>query len=256
MTRLLGWLALMLLAAPLLFTAWVSFSPDSFLTPPARVWSFRWYKAFVADSRWTGALFRSLLVAGSAAAVAVFAGAPLAFAVTRYRYQGRTLLSAGAVLPAIIPPAVLGMALLPFLYLLGLWGSMVGVILVHGLLGLPAAFLIVRAHLVQLDPQLEWAARGLGATPWQVTLRVTLPLLRPALIVAAITAFVLSLNESMLTIFIVTPQTETLPAVMWPQLRFAVSPLVAVASCVSTVTATVAGVALFQLYARLVRSTR
>src|SRR5262249_32967107 len=63
----LGWLALLGLLAPLLFAAWVSFSPDSFLTPPTGAWSFRWYLAFAADHRWTAALVRSLIVGGGAA---------------------------------------------------------------------------------------------------------------------------------------------------------------------------------------------
>jgi ABC-type spermidine/putrescine transport system permease subunit II len=229
----LGWAAVCLLLAPLAFAAWVSFSPDSFLTPPAGAWSLRWYAAFAADRRWTAALVRSLVVGAAAAAVAVGAGTPLAYAVARSRFRGRSLLAGAAILPVCVPPAVLGMGLLPFLYAVGLWGNVAGLDLAHGLVALPVVYLIARARLDALGPELEAAARGLGASPWQAALRVTLPLLRPALLAGGAAAFAISLNEGMLTLFLATPSTETLPAVVWPQLRYAPSPLVAVASCVS-----------------------
>jgi ABC-type spermidine/putrescine transport system permease subunit II len=77
------------------------------------------------------------------------------------------------------------------------------------------------------------AARGLGATPGQAARLITLPLALPAILAGVTAAFVGSLNEAMVTLFLATPTTETLPAVVWPQLRYAASPLVAVASCVS-----------------------
>lgn len=225
------------LLAPLAFAVRVSFSPDSFLTYSPGDWSVRWYRAFLSDRRWAAAAGRSLVVAASAAGVALITGVPLAFAVARHRFRGRALLAAGAVLPACVPPAVLGMGLLPVFYAARLWGTLAGLVLAHGLLGLPVVFLVVRAHLAQLGPDLEAAARGLGASAWQAARRVTLPLVRPAVVAGAAAAFVISLNESMLTLFLATPATETLPAVVWPQLRYAASPLVAVASCVSTVIA-------------------
>jgi ABC-type spermidine/putrescine transport system permease subunit II len=229
----LGWLVLLGLLAPLLFAAWVSFSPDSFLTPPTTAWSLKWYLAFAGDHRWTAALVRSLVIGGGAAVVALAAGVPLAYAVSRHRFHGRRLLAGAVLLPTCTPPVVLGMGLLPFLYAAGLWGHPVGLILAHGLIALPIVYLITRTQLVQTGPDLEAAARGLGASPWQTAVRVTLPLVSPALLAGAAAAFAISLNEALLTVFLTTPSNETLPAVIWPQLRFAASPLVAVASCLS-----------------------
>jgi putative spermidine/putrescine transport system permease protein len=127
---------------------------------------------------------------------------------------------------------VLALALLPLLYVVGLGGTLTALVLCHGLLGLPVVYLILQDHVSQLSPELEIAARGLGATAWQAAMRVTFPLLQPALLAGAAAAFVGSLNEAMLTLFLTTPFTETLPAVVWPQLHYAPSPLVAVASCV------------------------
>lgn len=250
MTRLLGWLGLALLLTPLGYAAWVSFSPDSFLTPPTGRWSLRWYEAFADDRRWTGALVRSLWVAAGAAGVALLAGVPLAVAVARHRFRGQTLAAAGAVLPGFVPPAVIGFGLLPLLYLVGLYNSPTGLVLAHGLLGLPVVFLVARTHLDQTPPDLEAAARGLGAGPWQAARRVTLPLLRPALLAGAAAAFVTSLNEGMVSLFLADETRPTLPVVVWNELRFAVSPKVAVASCASTLGALAAVWAAFRVFGR------
>ncbi len=244
-----GAFVLAALLAPLLLAARISFSPDSFLTYSPGEWSLRWYGAFFADRRWTAAGVRSLVVAALAAAVAAAVGALLAFAVARYKFRGRSALAAGAVLPLCVPPAVLGAGLLPVLYALRLWGTVGGLVLAHGLLGLPVVFLVARSHFKQAGADLEAAARGLGATAWQVLWRVSLPLARPAILTGAAVAFVGSLNESMLTLFLATPSTETLPAVVWPELRYAASPLVAVASGLGTLAA-VLGVALFLRFIR------
>jgi ABC-type spermidine/putrescine transport system permease subunit II len=76
---------------------------------------------------------------------------------------------------------------------------------------------------------------------------VTLPLARPALLAGAAAAFAVSLNEALLTLFLATPSTETLPAVVWPQLRYSPSPLVAVASCASAAVALAVAYALVKV---------
>lgn len=212
--------------APVLFTVWVSFSPDSFLTPPTGEWSLRWYRAFAADRVWQAAVWQSLLVATASATVCVLAATPAAFA-------GRPWVSLLLLLPACLPPAALGVGLLPVFHPFGLWGTSLGLILVHATLGLPAAYLIVRSHLTESVVNLGAVANGLGASRWQAAWRVKLPLLRPALIAGWVAAFVLSLNESVVTLFLATPTNQTLAAVAWPQLRYSASPLVAVASVAS-----------------------
>lgn len=229
----LGWLVLVGLFAPILHTAWVSFSPDSFLTPPTGEWSLRWYRRFAEDPRWSAAVGRSLFVAAAAAAVSVMAAVPAAYAVKRARWRGRRILLVALLLPAAIPPAALGMGILPLLHRAGLWGHPLGLILVHATLGLPVAFLIVRTHLTDRLAELESAARGLGANRWQVAWRVSLPLLRPALAAAGVAVFVLSVNEAFVTLFLASPNTETVPAVSWPELRHSPTPVLAVASAVT-----------------------
>jgi len=231
----LGWTIVVGLLAPVLFTLWVSFSPDSFMTPPVGEWSTRWYRTFLHDRRWSAATMRSIIVAISSAVFSVATAAPAAVAAHRAMTRDRRFLTACLMLPAIIPPAALGTGLLPLVHAVHLWGTNLGMVIVHTALGLPIAVLIIQIYLTDELRELEAAARGLGANSWQVTRRVTLPLLSPAFAAAGVAVFVLSLNESLVSLFLATPDNETLPAVIWPQLRYSASPLVAVASCVTTV---------------------
>jgi putative spermidine/putrescine transport system permease protein len=232
-SRLLGWAALLLLLAPILYTAWVSFTPGDLLVPPAADWSLRWYREFFADRRWLASLRNSLIVASLSVTVALVTGLPLAYALARWHFRGRSLLGQGVLLPLGIPAVVLGCGLLPTVHALGLWGNTLGLALAHALLGLPLVCLLTRSALETAGPDLEWAARGLGASPWQAVWRVTLPLIRPAVLAGALLAFVLSLNEFVLSLFLGTPETETLPRVIWPSLRYSLSPLAGAASTVT-----------------------
>jgi ABC-type spermidine/putrescine transport system permease subunit II len=240
---LLGWAALLLLLAPILYTCWVSFTPGELLVPPTADWSLRWYREFLADRRWLAALWNSLLVAGLSVTGSLLTGLPLAYALARWHFRGRALLGQGVLLPLNVPPVVLGIGLLPTVYALGLWGTSLALALAHTLLGLPLVCLLTRTALEAAGPDLEWAARGLGASPWRAVWRVTLPLVRPAVLAGALLAFVLSLNEFVLSLFLGTPETETLPRVIWPSLRYSISPLVGAASTI-TLIVTVAGGAL------------
>jgi len=230
--RAFGWLILLAGLAPLLMAVWVSFSPDSFLTPPVEAWSLKWYRRFADDSRWTAAAGRSLVVAVLSSGACV--GLAL-LAVVSNRTGNRLLLP-----PAVLPPVAIGLGLLPALQRVGLWGTLGSVIVVHTAMGLPVAYLLLRSWAGERLAELELAARGLGANRWAVFLRVTLPVLRPAILAAVVVQFVLSWNEALVTVFLTTSKSETLPVVMWSQLRGSASPLVAVAAVVSATAGLVA----------------
>jgi ABC-type spermidine/putrescine transport system permease subunit II len=233
LSRFFCWLILAALLVPLVLALWISFSPDELLRPPLGEWSLRWYQRFFAEPRWRAALVNSLVVGSGSVLVALATGVPFALAVVRYHFTGRRLLSALVLAPLCVPPLVLGVGLLPLMHALGLWGTGLSLSLAHGLLGLPVVYLATRAALEGVPPEVEDAARGLGAGPWRVFRRVTLPLIRPGVLAGAALAFVLSINESMMTLFLASPETESLARVIWPELRYSLSPMVAVASALT-----------------------
>jgi putative spermidine/putrescine transport system permease protein len=221
---------LLALLWPLGYAAWVSFTPGELLTPPRDDWSLRWYALFFDSPQWTRGLWNSLQIAGLSVAGSLLGGVGLAMAVTRYHFRGRRLLGAAVLLPMFVPAVVLGMGLLPWVRWLGLWGTRLSLASAHALWSLPVVFLVVRAALEEVDADLESAARGLGASPFTTFRRVTMPVIAPSLLVGALMAFVLSLNEFTIALFLATPEIETLPKVIWPNLRYTLTPLVAAAS--------------------------
>ncbi|MBN8909421.1 MAG: ABC transporter permease subunit, partial [Rhodospirillales bacterium] len=109
----------------------------------------------------------------------------------------------------------------------GLIGSPVGLVLAHTCLAVPFVVTSVGASLANFDRRLEQAARSLGATPWGAFRQVTLPLIRPGVLVGALFAFITSFDELIVALFLSGSGAVTLPRRMWDDLRFAIDPTIA-----------------------------
>jgi ABC-type spermidine/putrescine transport system permease subunit II len=246
---------LIALTWPIAYAVWLSFTPGELLEPPVGEWSLRWYRLFFASPQWTDALETSFIVAGLATALSIVSGVGVAVSVARHHFRGRRVLAVATLTPLFLPAVVLGMALLPLARALGIWGTSFSIAAAHALWGMPLVFLVSRAALEEVDRDLELAARGLGASPAQTFMRVTLPVIAPSVVVGALMAFIVSLNELVMALFLGTPGDETLPKVIWPNLRYTLTPLVAAASGVSTLLTLVvfAGVVALMRTERIVR---
>jgi ABC-type spermidine/putrescine transport system permease subunit II len=153
-------------------------------------------------------------------------------AFERYDFPGKRAINLLLVLPLLVPPVVLGMQSLAWHERIKIWGSLWSLALAHSLWAMPLVFMVMRSALRSVDRRLEEAAAGMGAGPLQVFWRVTLPLIWPGLLVSAFFAFITSLNEFVMALFLATPKTQTISTLVWPQLRYNLSPLVAAASAV------------------------
>jgi putative spermidine/putrescine transport system permease protein len=238
--RVVAACVLLMMIAPFAYAIWMSFAPGELLEPPKGEWSLRWYREFLGSAKWTQALATTVEVAMLSLVGSLLGGLCLAIAITRFHFRGRTLLSGAVLLPLFVPGVVLAMGLLPLVMALGLWETPAALAATHCLVTLPVVFLLLRSALAQCDPDLELAARGLGAGPWRAFRRVTLPLILPSVLAGAVVAFILSANEFTLALFLSSPRFRTLPAALWPEARYKETPILAVASCL-TVLATVAG---------------
>lgn len=248
--RLAGWAALAALQVPMAITIWVSFSPGMLPRGAVDGWSLRWYRAFLEDPQWSHAAARSLAAGLLAASVAVPLGTMAALGLRAAGARAGKTALALVLAPACVPAAALGLGWLQSAHASGLAGTWAALVGAHSLLGLPVAVLLARMGLSPRLAELEAAARGLGAGPWVVTRRVTLPNLAPWLLAAFAAVFMISLNDAVVAVFVCGPETETLPVVAWRQLRHAAGPLVAVAG-VATLAASALGLAiLFRLKER------
>lgn len=177
------------------------------------------------------ALRLSLLTSVSATAIAVVVGIPLAWIQARVEYPGRAVVRALTTVPMVLPPVVGGVALLLALGRRGIVGqhlglqlpfSTAGAVLAEVFVAMPFFVLTVEAALRSVDTRLEDAARTLGASPWRVFWRVTLPLVRPSLAAGAVLCWARALGEFGATITFagnLPGTTQTLPLFVYVQLE-------------------------------------
>lgn len=167
---------------------WKSFSLDAWRDP------FKY--ASLVDS-----LELSLKVAGIATAVATVFGTLIALALCRYRFRGSSVVSILLVLPLTTPEVVLGSSLLSLFLNLNARLGFATIVIAHIMFSVSYVALTVRARIRGFDWTLEEAAMDLGATPWRVVRKVTLPLIAPGVVAAAMLSFALSLDDFIITLF-------------------------------------------------------
>jgi spermidine/putrescine transport system permease protein len=168
--------------------------------------------------------------------LATVLGTAIAIAMERFRFRGRTLLDALLFLPIVIPDITMGVSLLVFFSLVfKLIENLLGIRLV---LGLPTVIIghvafnisfvtvTVRARIAELDPAFEEAALDLGANELQSLWRITLPLISPAIVSAALLAFTLSLDDFVIAFFTAGVGTTTLPIFVYGMIKFSVTPAI------------------------------
>lgn len=190
--------------------------------------SFRWFQSAWHNQQVQEASLRSLLVATVAASVASAVATMAAIATTRTPpYRGLTFKYAFINQPLMVPEIVTAVALLIVFSRIKVWTGYTGIgymLLAHTAFCIPFAYLPIRARLENMDLTLERAAADLYATPWQAFRRVTLPLLVPGIIAGFMLAFVISLDDVVITEFVKSGGQETLPTYMLGQLRRVVTP--------------------------------
>ena len=168
----------------------------------------------------TAALRNSILIALGSAFVATVLGTLIALALTRYRFRGRSAMNLFIFVPMATPEIVLGVALLAFFLqardgLNEIFGFSFSfgfptILIAHIMFSISYVVVTVKARTSGLDRNLEDAAQDLGATPWVTFWTVTFPLIAPGILAAGLLAFVLSLDDYVVTVFN-AGSTETLP---------------------------------------------
>ncbi len=213
------------LLAPLLVVAVLSLSADQFLTFPPSGLSLRWYAALVANGPMLAAARTSAILAAIVTVVALLAGVPAALAVTRGLVP--RFLSAVLSAPLLLPTLVIGLALLMALQPLGLVATWPGLALAHIVVVLPFVVRVMSTALAALPPGLEDAAATLGARPLATFLRITLPLAAPGVLAAGTLAYLVSFDETVISLFLVGPRLTTLSIALFRYTESRTDPLVA-----------------------------
>jgi putative spermidine/putrescine transport system permease protein len=220
-------LGYLLLLAPAVLVAIISFSAGDFLTFPPPGLSLRWYVALFGNGELMAALRNSVVLALAVAVVALLAGLPAAYAIARLRFPGRDAIAGFLAAPLLLPTLVLGLALLLALQPLKLAATWPGLLLAHSMVALPFAVRIMTTAFAAVPRDLEEAAWTLGATRLRAVLHVTLPIAAPGAIAAAALCFLVSFDETVISLFLVGPRLSTLPIEMFRYAENRTDPLVA-----------------------------
>ena len=193
-----------------------------------RGFSLRWYEAAWNNEQIREVALRSLLIATVAATIATIAATMAALATTRRTgFKGMTAVYAAINAPLMVPEIVTAVALLITFASIKVATGYTGLgylLAAHSAFCIPFAYLPVRARLESMDLSLERAAADLYATPWNTFRYVTFPLLWPGIIAGFMLAFVISLDDVVITEFVKSAGQDTLPTYMLGQLRRQITP--------------------------------
>jgi putative spermidine/putrescine transport system permease protein len=162
--------------------------------------------------------------------ISLVLGLAAAYALARRMLPAAELLTSLLMAPLIMPSVVIGVAMLQFYAIVGLRGSLVGLLIAHVVITVPYIVRSALASLAGLDASLEEAARTLGATGLEAFGLVTLPLMRPGLVAGALFAFITSLDNVPVTIFLIGANQTTLPVLIFTSVEMGVDPSVAAIS--------------------------
>jgi len=218
------------LQLPIIVVLLAAISETSYLTIPPKGLTLHWFSVVLNDVDYLAATWTSLWLALLSTLAAAAVGVMAALMIHRKLLPGAQLLSSLFMAPMILPSIVLGVALLHYFAALGIRGSSLGLILAHTVLIVPYVIRASLSGLQSIDGSLTDAARVLGAGPIETFRLVVLPLLKPALVAGGLLAFVTSLDNVPVSIFLLGANQTTLPVKIFASVEQGVDPSVAAAS--------------------------
>ncbi|MGY4627087.1 ABC transporter permease [Bradyrhizobium sp. USDA 4486] len=228
--RLLRITVYICLLAPVIIVIASSLTAGRALRFPPDGLSLRWYYAAISDDVFMDAFWVSAKLATIATITSLVIGLAASFALARHAIPGKTLLLGLALSPLVVPMVVIGLGLLQALVWLRLNQSVVGLFIGHVLITLPYVVRTLLSGLVHFDQNLEFAAMNLRASPLRVLIRITLPILAPTMMSAAVFAFVTSFGNITLSIFLGYGGQTTLPVQIFTYVEQSFEPIIAAVS--------------------------
>ena len=222
-----AWLVYAFMYLPIFVLVLFSFNTSKF----GAAWegfTTRWYGVLFAREDVREAVLNTLTVAVSSTLVSTLLGTLLGLGLWRYTIRFRRALTFLLVTPIVIPDVVMGVSLLMFYalvrHILPFQGGLLTVLLAHVTFQVSYVALVVRSRLAGYGPELEEAARDLGANGLWAFLHVTLPLALPGVLSGALLAFTLSLDDFVVTYFTSGSGFHTLPVLIYTAVKRGVTP--------------------------------
>lgn len=226
----LGGLILLFLILPSLLVIPLSFSDSRYLAFPPPGWSTRWYEAYFGAIEWRDATVVSFTAAGLTMVISTALGTLAAYGLHTSRSRFTQLAYVTFMLPLIVPGILIAIGVFLLYAHLGLNNTLTGIVLAHSVMAIPLVVITVASSLKSYDMNQEMVARSLGASrPWAF-LTVTLPQIKISVISGALLAFITSLDEVVISLFIAGGDKATLTRRMFNALRDEIDPTIAAIS--------------------------
>ena len=213
------------LLSPIVLLVIFSFTSRTLTNFPIEGLSLHWWQEMVVKRQFWPSFANSLIVGFCVAGVSAIVGTLAAMGLAAMPKRRASIIMGLLTLPIMMPPLVLGVALLSFYVSIDLKLGLPTVILSHVLFVQPFVILVVYARMINFDPRVVESARDLGASPLQAFLTVTLPIIRPVVIGAALIAMALSIDDFIITFFTIGTG-NTLPTLVWGMIRTGLTPAV------------------------------
>ena len=219
-----GFFVYFFLYFPLLIVLIFSFSPTKTMVGISG-FTLKWYRELFRDENLLIAFSHTILIGVGAVAIAVALGLTGAFFVSRVSFPGKSIFRTLVLLPYILPGILMGISLLVVIKALNVPLSPFTVLLGHVSFTVPVVMFQVMSRIARMGPNYQSAAMDLGANPVQTFWYVTLPMIRTAIIGAALLAFTVSFDEIVISYFL-TGTWMTLPVYIYGMMRYGLSPKV------------------------------
>ena len=217
-------LMLVFLYAPLIVLVIYSFNASRMVT----VWthfSFEWFGVVAENEDIRRAAWNSVVIAIVATIASTAIATAGALALERGNLRGaRSVMAAMVALPLIVPEIIVAITTLIFFSAIGMKNGLVNLMIAHTVFCIPFALLPIQARLKDMGGLYEEAARDLYASEWLLFCRVTLPLLAPAIGAGGLMAFVVSLDDFLISLMVSGAGSTTLPVYVYGMMRLGVTP--------------------------------
>jgi len=223
--RIAGAVFVIVLLSPLILVVLFAFSDKAVSNFPIEGWSLRWWQAMVDFDPFPTALLNSLKVGLSVGFLAAVIGTMAALGLAAMPARRAQIAMTVLALPLMLPPLFIGVMLLVWFLFLKLELGLFTVVLGHLLFTLPFVVIVVYARLASFDFRTVEAARDLGASPLPAFRTITLPIIRPTIVGAALIAMSISLDDFVITFFTIGAG-NTLPTLVWGMVRTSLDPTI------------------------------
>ncbi len=217
--------------SPLILLMLFCFTAGTQVSFPIPGFTLQWFSVLFQSAEFRDAMRNSIVVTGTVGLVSTIVGTMSALALARADARVSGLMIVCFSMPVMLPPLVLGIALLSFFASLGVPLGLKTVILAHLVFTQPFVIMIVHARMAAFNFAVIDAARDLGASRLKAFVTITLPIAGPSIVGGCLVAMALSLDDFIVTFFTIGGG-NTLPTFLWGMLRKGVNPTINVASVV------------------------